>query len=95
MRKEIVGDLVCVLGHTLDVDKVKLSSIVPRVERVKRRDWLLVETTKSKPRQRIAGQFSDEKVNNFRRCEFWENFTKNTLWKLHFHKTEFEKYSFE
>ena len=41
--------LLCVFGHTLDVDVVKLATV--RVERVKRRDRLLVETAKAKPGQ--------------------------------------------
>ena len=41
--------LLCVFGHTLDVNVVKLATV--RVERVKRRDRLLVETAKAKPGQ--------------------------------------------
>ena len=47
----MVGDLLGVAGHALDVFKVKLASIRLGVERVKRRDWLLVETAKPKPAQ--------------------------------------------
>ena len=55
MRKRIlvIGHLLVVVGHTLDVDKVKLATI--GVEHVKRRDWLLVEPTKPKPGKNSCG----------------------------------------
>ena len=48
-NKMVSGHLLGVVSHTLVVDKVKLASI--GVEFVKRRDRLLVETPKPKPRQ--------------------------------------------
>ena len=63
-----MGDLFCVTGHTLDVDKVKLPPI--RVERVERRNWLFVKSTKPKPEKNIHSRSVEDDKTPVICCRF-------------------------